>query len=406
VTLVTVSATRQQIRHGGSTLALNDLNVDPGGIRVRDGIHYARGRFHATVRARVTARLAEDGRTFRGGARGWLVCAPAVLWFYGSFVALLVGPTDPIFVLVGVISLGLATTATLTVVQHDALHQALSRHRWVNWAAAYLASPVGASWRWWTAKHSGGHHAYTNVDDHDGDLDQGGMLRLSSAQAWHPWHSAQHVYAWALYALLGFAIQVAGDRDFIVHGRLKNGKQVATPSARRAAALTFEKLAGILTLTGIAIAVRPTPWLIGIYVLWMAVAGFALASVFAVTHYVETSQFPRVAPDGTIAQEWAVTQVVGSTNIVIRNPVVRWYFGGVDRHIEHHLFPRMAHIHYATISPVVRQTCIEFGLPYHEAPSLRAAYRSHARFLRAAGRRPLTPAAPDAPDARLEAIAA
>jgi linoleoyl-CoA desaturase len=354
----------------------------------RASVHYAKGSFHAAVRARVNVRLAEEGRTFRGGYRGWLVSTPAVLWFYGSFVALLAGPTDTRFIVLASVSMGLATTATLTIVQHDALHQALSRRRWVNWAAAYVASPVGASWRWWTAKHSGGHHAYTNIDGHDGDLDTGAFLRLSPAQAWRPWHAAQHFYAWGLYALLGFAIQIAGDRDFIVHGRLKNGKQVATPSARRTVALTFEKLAGILLLVGIAVAVRPTPWLIGVYVLWFAVAGFSLSAVFAVTHYVDTSEFPVVGTDGDVDQEWAVTQVVGSGNIVIRNPLLRWYFGGVDHHIEHHLFPRMNHVHYAAIAPAVRETCLEYGLPYHESPGVLAAYRSHARFLRAAGRRP------------------
>jgi linoleoyl-CoA desaturase len=81
-----------------------------------------------------------------------------------------------------------------------------------------------------------------------------------------------------------------------------------------------------------------------------------------------------------------VTQVVGSTNIRIRNRVIRWYFGGVANHIEHHLFPRMSHVHYPLIAPVVRATCKEFGVPYHEAPSLGAVYGSHVRFLEQLGR--------------------
>ena len=387
VTVVTVSPGRQRaaLDRRSIVCAAGDTDTNTGSGEMRQGIRYGKGEFHRVLRERVNQRLAEEGRTFRGGARAWLTCAPAVVWFYGSFVALLVVPTHPVLIVTLTVSLGLATTACLTVVQHDALHQAISRRRWVNWAAAYVGAPAGVSWRWWTAKHSGGHHAYTNVEGHDGDLTQSALIRLTPNQRWRPIHRYQHRYVWGLYALLAVSIQFTGDREFIVHGRLK-GHPVAASSARRTAVLAFEKLVGLALLLTIAALVHPSAWLLPAYVLWWGVTGFTLAAVFGVTHYVDTSQFPQPDASGMVADEWAVTQVVGSTNIRIRNRVIRWYFGGVANHIEHHLFPRMSHVHYPLIAPVVRATCKEFGVPYHEAPSLGAVYGSHVRFLEQLGR--------------------
>jgi fatty acid desaturase (delta-4 desaturase) len=44
--------------------------------------------------------------------------------------------------------------------------------------------------------------------------------------------------------------------------------------------------------------------------------------------------------------------------------------GGLNYQIEHHLFPRMHHGHYATVAPVVRAFCLERGIPYHHFPTL------------------------------------
>jgi linoleoyl-CoA desaturase len=45
-------------------------------------------------------------------------------------------------------------------------------------------------------------------------------------------------------------------------------------------------------------------------------------------------------------------------------------FGGINYQIEHHLFPSMYHGHYPEISPIVRQTCQEFGIPYNHQPTI------------------------------------
>ena len=54
--------------------------------------------------------------------------------------------------------------------------------------------------------------------------------------------------------------------------------------------------------------------------------------------------------------------------------------------IEHHLFPRICHVHYAAIAPLVEATCRDFGLRYRSYDTFFAGIRSHYRLLRRMGR--------------------
>ena len=45
------------------------------------------------------------------------------------------------------------------------------------------------------------HHTYTNVADHDPDIDALPFARFEPTQRRRPWHRYQHVYMWVLYEL-------------------------------------------------------------------------------------------------------------------------------------------------------------------------------------------------------------
>jgi linoleoyl-CoA desaturase len=343
------------------------------------------GGFQRALRRAANERLAEDGRgAGRGGRTAWCAALPAIAWFYGSVVALLVFPTRIVPLAIASVSAGLAMAATLTVVQHDALHHAIASRRWVNAALAQLAAPVGVSRRWWSAKHTAGHHAHTNVVGLDPDIDKGSLLRLAPQQPHRPWHRWQHVYAWALYPLSLLGMQIV-DLEFVVAGRVK-GERVENAGLARTAVLVADKLAGPVVLVSLLMLVHPAIVVTAIWLGATLVAGAALSFIFSVTHYVEAVEFSEATPTGRGADGWAVAQVLGTSNVVIRSRFLCWYSGGLlDHHIEHHLFPRIAHVHHKVIAPVVRATCQEFGVPYHQLPSMRAAIASHMRHLRQLG---------------------
>jgi linoleoyl-CoA desaturase len=85
---------------------------------------------------------------------------------------------------------------------------------------------------------------------------------------------------------------------------------------------------------------------------------------------------------------WAVHQVETTVDFARGSRWLSWFVGGLNFQIEHHLFPQICHIHYPSISPLVEQTCREFGLRYVAHETLLASLASHFRWLRRMGMKP------------------
>src|SRR5699024_10486366 len=51
-------------------------------------------------------------------------------------------------------------------------------------------------------------------------------------------------------------------------------------------------------------------------------------------------------------------------------PDLRIFYGGLDTHVEHHLFPDLPPSMQRQIAPEVRAIAARYGLPYNETPLL------------------------------------
>ncbi len=123
------------------------------------------------------------------------------------------------------------------------------------------------------------------------------------------------------------------------------------------------------------------------FLLVTLVCGLTISTIFQLAHVVEGTQFPQAQlhPD-RIEQEWAIHQVRTTANFATGNRVLSWLLGGLNFQVEHHLFPKISHVHYPRISLLVKQTCLEFGVPYLEYPSMHQALYSHLMHLKSMGK--------------------
>jgi linoleoyl-CoA desaturase len=115
-------------------------------------------------------------------------------------------------------------------------------------------------------------------------------------------------------------------------------------------------------------------------------AGIVISIVFQLAHIVEDAQF--VTPNGDsmkIETEWAKHQINTTVNFATRSKSMSWLLGGLNFQVEHHLFPKISHVHYPEINKIVKQTCEEFNVMYKEFPTVLAAIRSHLIHLKNAG---------------------
>jgi linoleoyl-CoA desaturase len=128
------------------------------------------------------------------------------------------------------------------------------------------------------------------------------------------------------------------------------------------------------------------PWLVG-FLSETVFAGLVLSSVFQLAHTVEHTHFPMPdEDDGKISDEWAVHQLKTTANFATHNKLISFLVGGLNFQVEHHLFPKISHVHYPAISKIIRSTCQEFNVPYIEYPKMREALRSHVAYLHEIGR--------------------
>jgi linoleoyl-CoA desaturase len=271
-------------------------------------------------------------------------------------------------------------------VMHDGGHGSFSGSHFWNKIAAFSVNGLGASMLMWMNKHNIIHHTYTNIDGVDDDIEIKPLLRMCETQKKYKIHRFQHIYVWFLYTLLLIIWVFA--TDFTKYFRQKVG---SVPIKKFSKFDHFAFWAAKVFYYGTSIIlpiymVGFLPWLVGFFVMAMF-AGFILSIVFQLAHTVEETAFPvPSAITNDIENEWAIHQIETTANFATKNKLICWLVGGLNFQIEHHLFPKISHIHYPAISKIIKSTCEEFNVKYIEFKRMRHAISSHTMYLRKMGR--------------------
>lgn len=276
-------------------------------------------------------------------------------------------------------------------IMHDANHGAYSKKAWINQALGYSLNFVGANAFNWKIQHNVMHHTYTNIHEEDEDISPRGVLRLSPHSKWKAIHKYQFIYAWFLYGLM--TIIWVTLKDFVRLVRYQQNGMVKQSKAniyREWFELIGTKLFYVIYIFAIPLLVTSLLWwqiLIGIFIMHY-IAGFTLAIIFQPAHVIEGTEFPMPDDQNMLENNWAIHQLHTTTNFGNKSRWFSWYVGGLNYQIEHHLFPNICHVHYRKISGIVKNTAIEFGLPYKSARTFVRALYSHMKLLRELGVKP------------------
>jgi len=284
------------------------------------------------------------------------------------------------------ILLGLSAAAVGLNIQHDGIHHAYSRRAWVNKLAAMTLDLLGCSSYLYTGKHVVFHHAYTNIEGADSDIDMGFFGRMAPQQRLLWMHRFQQYYLWPLYGFMVIEWHFVTDFRKIITGRISRHR-FPRPKGWDLAALIGGKAVFFTVAFVIPLLYHPL-WAVALfYGIWAIVLGLTLAVVFQLAHCVEQAEFPVPRRDtGCIDRPWAVHQVETTVDFARGNRAVAWLLGGLNFQVEHHLFPRICHVHYPRISALVEEACREFGVRYSEHRTLGAGLASHFRHLASLGR--------------------
>jgi linoleoyl-CoA desaturase len=272
---------------------------------------------------------------------------------------------------------------------HDACHGSYSSRKWVNELMGLTMNALGANAYIWKIKHNVVHHTYTNVDGIDDDIAKSPVLRHCPSQKWMPAHRFQHIYMFFLYAVSTILWVFLTDmikyfsRKIIVTEMKFTLKEHIIFWVSKLLYIGFYIVIPVLMLGW-------QTWLAG-YLIINITMGLTLSLVFQLAHVVEKTEF-EVAEEKpkVIDTEWAIHELRTTANFAPGNKIVSWFVGGLNFQVEHHLFPRVSHVHYAALSKIVKEHCDQFGIPYHSYPKMRQAVASHIRVMKALGDRNLS----------------
>ena len=134
------------------------------------------------------------------------------------------------------------------------------------------------------------------------------------------------------------------------------------------------------------IALHPTWWLIPLWLIAVFTLGNVMAAVFQLAHCVGAADFVQASPGAAVGSDWAAHQVATTVDFARDNPLLSWFLGGLNFQVEHHLFPKVCHVHYRALAAIVEETCRAHGLRYRVEPTLGSALGSNLRWIRLMGR--------------------
>jgi linoleoyl-CoA desaturase len=341
--------------------------------------------FHAEVKRRVQAYFERAALSQRDSPRMYAKTAVLLLWFAASYGLLVFVATSWWLGALLSLSLALAMAGIGFCVQHDANHGAYSNRGAVNRLMGMTLDMLGASSYLWRFKHNVSHHTYTNLAGADDDIDFRPFARLSPMQPRYGAHRFQQFYLWALYWFLFPKWNFIDDFKGLIQARIA-GRRIPRPHGLQ----LFELIAGKIFFCGWAFVLpalfHPFRTVLIFYATTSLVLGTTLAVVFMLAHCVEEADFPE-PPAGSdhLASTWAVHQIQTTVDFARGNRLLTWYVGGLNFQIEHHLFPRVCHVHYPRVAEIVQATCLEFGVRYAAHETFLGAVASHWRWLRRMG---------------------
>ena len=344
--------------------------------------------FGREVKSQVAEYFARTGKSPHANAAMIGKSAVIARAYFGSYALLLSGRLDwpAAWLLCVVMGVGLAGLGF--VVAHDALHGAYSANPRINGVLGLAFETLGGNGYAWSLSHNGAHHTFPNVSGYDEDVDVSPLLRLSPYSPHRPVHRFQHLFAFGLY---GFAtLNWALFKDYAFFLRRGHGPRGGrAPGGRAWARLLVGKLLFYGAMMVPFLIIPEPPWRIALGMLTVHLtAGLIMGTVFQLAHAVEGVEH-RPPSDATGAKDsWAAHQLRATSDFARGNRWLAWYLGGLNFQVEHHLFPRVCHVHYAAISQIVQAAADRHGLPYNDIPTLRLARGSPYRTLRSLGRAP------------------
>ena len=264
-------------------------------------------------------------------------------------------------------------------IQHDANHGAVSRSPIINRLWGYTQDWIGGSSLLWKHHHVLLHHAYTNHLNSDPDITMN-ILRLHKDIKYKNYHYWQKCYIWILFTLLPINWHFAEIMDLYNMNHMSH--KISSMAIRESQIGLLLRVAFYIRFYIIPIYLYPSLYTLFNISLSLAVGGLYLGINFIISHNFEGV----LNNTNNTNKDWAISQIESSSTVGGR--VLGFFHGGLNYQIEHHLFPRISHVHYYKMKPIIQEWCKKNNVKYNYYNNLWDNIYSCYKYLELQGRTP------------------
>lgn len=340
-------------------------------------------KFAQALKKNVRAYFKERDQSAMGNYRMVIKAITMLTLYLAPLVVILTVDIAGWFALILTFLMGIGLAGIGMAVMHDAAHEVFSEKRWLNKLMARTMFLLGGGVTNWRIQHNIYHHTYTNIYKWDGDIDSKAIIRLSEHAPLKRIQRFQYLYSFLLYGLMTFVKLITDFKqlnDFHKKGMIE---ALGLNYQKEMLVLIFTKLAYV----GVFLVM---PFLFTDYALWQILIGFfvmhtvaslIMSTVFQMAHVITETEQPLPSEEGVIENENFVHQLKTTSNFGRTPKFLKWYIGGLNYQVEHHLFPNISHLYYPKIAPIVKSTADEYDMPYHVHPSIYQSFVSHVKAL-------------------------
>lgn len=345
--------------------------------------------FFSTLRNRVNNYFQQNQKSKFGNTNMTVKAVVMFSIYLVPFILLLTGLfTSPWLIILLFMVMGLGVAGIGLNIMHDANHGVYSKSSKLNKWMGYTMNLIGSNSTVWKIQHNVLHHTYTNIQDADEDIETIPFLLRFSPHQKRTWiHRFQHFYAWFFYGLMTIMRVLVSDFTKIFKYKKSGFFKSDAEFRKEFMRLILWRVFYFSYIVVLPIVLLPvSPWLLILsFFIMHYIAGFILAIIFQTAHVMPSTEFPLPADNGKIDSSWAAHELATTTNFSPKSRWFSWLIGGLNYQVEHHLFANICHVHYRDISIIVKQTAIEFGMPYKTEKSFFSALWSHFKMLKQLG---------------------
>jgi linoleoyl-CoA desaturase len=346
--------------------------------------------FFTTVKKRVDQYFISNNISKNGDWRMFGKSIFILSVFFGLYALLMADISSGPLALVYCGILGMFIAFIGFNISHDAAHGSYSSNNTINTIMSYTFDMLGTSSYMWKIMHNIIHHTYTNIPEHDNDLEPVFFIRLNPEKKVYKVHRFQHYYATFLYGLTSLSWVFKKDYAAIFKKEVGNYEH-KKHDTKDIVIMFIAKIIYYTTFLILPMVFLHFTWyqILGGFFVMHFTEGLTLAIVFQLAHVVENTEFPIPTENGTIENNWAIHQLVTTANFARKSFLATFFFGGLNFQVEHHLFPKICHVHYPVLSHIIEDTAHEYGIPYNQYTRMWDAIKSHYTMLKKLGREEL-----------------